>query len=512
MTSLLSPQPPISKTKTAIRKAQRAFSLYLLLGSAFVPLAAQNLTVADYIAAIENPESPSEENKRREMTIEELMKDLGVPGVSVAVIRDFKIHWAKGYGIADVETGAPVDTETLFQAASISKPVAAMAVLRAVDDGLFTLDDDINDILKSWTLDGGEFTQNQPVTPRSLTSHTSGLGDGFGFPGYDPSDPLPTVAQILDGHELSNVGPIFIERQPLTFEEYSGGGVTLMQLALSDARGRPFAEILQDHVLGPIGMSSSTFEQPLGAEWDRNAARAHNNKGQSKGAKWHVYPELAAAGLWTTPTDLAKFAIEVQKSALGKSNRVLSRATTQEMLSPVGVGGFAVGFTISKQGQGWYFSHGGGNWGFRCTLLAHKLKGYGLAIMTNSDRGGNILGELSRRIQTVYEWDSKAPPVPRGYDPQVKRTAIDVSVEILRKYVGEYEASPEMKIAVTLENGSLFAQATGQQKVQLFAESETKFFLEVANVLISFSKDESDAVSAIILHQGGRDQTARKVE
>ena len=252
------------------------------------------------------------------------------------------------------------------------------------------------------------------MTPRTLTSHTSGLGDGFGFPGYDPADPLPTVVQIFSGHELSNVGPLFMERPPMSFMEYSGGGVTVMQQALSDARGRPFADIMRDDVLVPIGMTNSSYQQPITPEMDRNAARAHDGEGRSRGAKWHVYPEMAAAGLWTTATDLARFAIEVQSSAVGESNRVLSRTTVQEMLSPVGVGPYAVGFSLSRLGEGWYFSHGGSNWGFRCTLMAHKVKGYGLAIMTNADQGGALAGELSRRIQAVYEWDSMAEPVRRG--------------------------------------------------------------------------------------------------
>ncbi|HEY7236619.1 MAG TPA: serine hydrolase domain-containing protein [Gemmatimonadaceae bacterium] len=382
-----------------------------------VAASAQTRSAADYIAAIEGAQSSAGPNDLGRLTISELMARFNVPGVSIAVIRDHQIHWAKGYGIADVATGAPVNTETMFQAASMSKPVAAMAVLRAVQDGLFTLDDDINRILTSWKLDGGEFTRERPVTPRMLTSHTSGLGDGFGFPGYAPSDSVPTVLQILNGDKRSNVGVLFMERPPMTLMEYSGGGVMLMQQALSDARKRPFADIMRDDVLRPIGMTHSTYEQPLPPSLDRNAARAHSRDGKAMGPKWHVYPEQAAAGLWTTPSDLARFLIEVQRSAVGQSNRVLSRTLVQEMLSPVGVGDYAVGFSIAKIGQGWYFSHGGSNWGFRSTMIAHKVKGYGLVIMTNADQGGAVANELSRRIQLAYEWDSFAQPAPRGYRP-----------------------------------------------------------------------------------------------
>jgi CubicO group peptidase (beta-lactamase class C family) len=365
----------------------------------------QRLPAAELIKIIEAPQYP---NRRGfdPFTLGEIMDRFGIPGASIAVIKDFEIHWAKGYGIADVETGAKVNTETLFQAASISKPVNAMAFLKAEEDGKLSMDDDINTILKSWKLPESSFTEDQRATPRMLASHISGLGDGFGFPGYNPSDPLPTTIQILNGDELSNVGPVLMARPPMVAFQYSGGGVTILQLALTDVIGRPYPEILQEYVLEPIGMTQSTFEQPLSPERDKNATRAHDGEGQAMGAKWHVYPELAAAGLWTTPTDLARFAIEVQKSLRGEANNVLSQTMIKEMLSPVGVGDYAVGFSVAKEGQGWYFSHGGGNWGFSCLLAAHKVKGYGFAIMTNAQNGGVILNELKERIERVYGYDS----------------------------------------------------------------------------------------------------------
>jgi len=377
-----------------------------------LPQAVVQTSVDEVIEIIEKPQSPNRQGLDP-FSLEELMVRFGVPGVSVAVVKDFKIHWAKGYGIADVKSGAQVQLDTLFQAASISKPVAAMAVLKAVQCGVFLIDDDINTILQSWKLPENPFTKNHIVTPRMLTSHTSGLGDGFGFPGYKPSAPRPTTIQILNGEKPSNVGPVFFERPPMTAAKYSGGGATIMQLALSESLGRPFSEILEEYVLQPIGMTSSTFKQPLSREFDANASRAHNGEGKEMGAKWYVYPELAAAGLWTTPTDLAKFVIEVQKSLRCEANNVLSQAITREMVNPVGIGDFAVGFGIIKKGQGWYFTHGGGNWGFRCLLMAHKVKDYGVIIMTNADNGGIIVEELKERIERAYGWDSLDRPVPR---------------------------------------------------------------------------------------------------
>jgi CubicO group peptidase (beta-lactamase class C family) len=339
-------------------------------------------------------------------TLRELMDRFHVPGLSVAVIRNFKIEWARGWGVADAETGAPVNTDTMFQAASMSKPVAAMASLKAIEEGKFKLDQDINTILKSWKLPQGEFGSAAPVTPRELMSHTSGTGDGFGFPGYAPSSPVPTVPQILDGMPPSNVGKVRLERPPLTAYKYSGGAVMIEQLALTDSLGKPFPSIMREFVLDPVGMTNSTFEQPLPTEREKQAARAHSGSGHRMDAPWHVYPEMAAAGLWTTPTDLAKLLIEVQLALLGKSGRVLTQRTMQEMVTPVGVGPFAVGFTVEKMGEGWYFGHDGSNWGFRSDMLAHRVKGYGVVIMTNSDSGGALMREVRDRIARAYSWDT----------------------------------------------------------------------------------------------------------
>ena len=384
----------------------------LIAAAAAVHTVADDSSPAAMMARIEGAQSPNRQGLDP-LTLQQLMVRFHVPGVSVAVIRDFEVHWAKGYGVADVESGARVDADALFQAASISKPVTAMAALRAVQDGRFSLDADINTVLKSWKLPAGEFTRRQPVTPRALMSHTSGLGDGFGFPGYHPSAARPTIVEILNGSKPSNVGPVLMEREPFSAAKYSGGGVTLLQLALMDALGKPFPEIMQSLVLGPIGMTHSAFEQPLSPERDRHATRAHSGGGRAMDTKWHVYPELAAAGLWTTPTDLATFAIEIQKASLGRSARVLNQSTVREMLTPVGVGDYAVGLAITKKGEGWYFAHGGSNWGFQCDLLAHRLKGYGVAIMTNSDSGRPVINAIEDRVAAAYGWDSLDKPVLR---------------------------------------------------------------------------------------------------
>lgn len=350
--------------------------------------------------------------------MQQLLQKFNVPGVSIAIIKDFTIETTFAYGVADVATGAKVTAETMFQAASISKPVAAMASLKAVQEGKFSLDQDVNTILKSWKLPMGQFASGPPVTPRMLMSHTSGTGDAFGFPGYSPGAPLPTIQQILDGVQPpSNLRAVRLERPPMTGFEYSGGAVIIQQLAVMDALGKPFDQIARDSVLVPIGMTNSTYEQPLPPARQAQAARAHNPQGQRAADPWHVYPEQAAAGLWTTPTDLVKFAIEVQLAVQGRSMKVLSQTMAREMITPVGVGPFAVGFQISKLGEGWYFEHSGSNFGFQCDLVAHRIKGYGAAIMTNGAQGGALIQQLRQIIARQYGWDVLDQPIPRRYGP-----------------------------------------------------------------------------------------------
>jgi CubicO group peptidase (beta-lactamase class C family) len=345
--------------------------------------------------------------------VPELMAKFKVPAVSVAVIRDFKVEWARTWGVKSARTGEAATVDTLFQAASISKPVAAMASLRAVQDGRFSLDQDINTILKSWRLPARPSSTGEIVTPRMLLSHTSGTDDGFGFPGYHPDAPRPSIVQILDGEQPANRGAVRVGRPPMTGYKYSGGAVTIQELALTDLLGKPFPRIMREMVLTPIGMTNSTYDQPLPPDRQAHAAHAHDRNGQPGDAPWRIHPEHAAAGLWTTPTDLAKFAIEVQLALAGRSTKVLSRTTAQEMVTPVGVGPFAVGFTVEKKGEGWYFSHGGSNWGFRCELLAHRSKGYGAVIMTNGDNGGALINALREKITLASAWDIHDKPLRR---------------------------------------------------------------------------------------------------
>jgi CubicO group peptidase (beta-lactamase class C family) len=256
-----------------------------------------------------------------------------VPGVSVAVIHNGATEWALGFGVVRLG-GAPVTAETLFQAGSISKLVAAMAALHFVEQGRLSLDSDVNQVLTSWKIPPSAAAPGATVTLRELLSHTAGL-TVHGFPGYAENSPIPALVQILDGEKPANTVPIRLEAPPGSRWKYSGGGYTVMQQLLIDVSHQPFPALLHDNVLAPIGMTHSTYEQPLPDVLTAKSATPYKRNGAPVEGGFHTYPEMAAAGLWSTPTDLARFAIEIQRSLRGDANHVLSAAMTKQMLTVV---------------------------------------------------------------------------------------------------------------------------------------------------------------------------------
>jgi CubicO group peptidase (beta-lactamase class C family) len=341
-----------------------------------------------------------------QLSLQRLMEVYKVPGLSIAVIDDYKIAWAKAYGVTDVGSNTPVTTKTLFQAGSISKPVAATGALYLVEQGKLSLDEDVNQKLKTWKVPENDFTKTEKVTLRRLMSHTGGL-TVHGFPGYDVDAPLPTLVQIFNGEKPANTAPILVDIVPGTQERYSGGGVTIEQQLVMDVTGKAFPEFMRETVLEKIGMRDSSYSQPLQADWAARTAAGTNMEGRAIHGRWHIYPEMAAAGLWTTPTDLAKFAIEIALSKQGKANHVLSQKMTNEMLTPVKEEA-GLGLFMEKDNSG-QFGHGGADEGFQALLTMNANTGKGLAIMANSDLGIAAAQMILPKVAKEYNWNYHPP-------------------------------------------------------------------------------------------------------
>jgi CubicO group peptidase (beta-lactamase class C family) len=396
-------------------------------------------------------------------TLAERMRFHKVHGVSIAVIKEFKVEWAAGYGVADAETKKPVTASTLFQAASISKPVSAMGALALVQAGKLPLDRDVNTVLKSWKVPENAHTKKAPVTLEGLLSHTAGL-TVHGFPGYEAGSPVPTIVQVLDGTPPANTAPIRVDLDPGTRYRYSGGGYTIAQLAMTDVTGQPFPALLAEKVLRPIGMTSSTFEQPLPAARVADAAAGYRADGAPLPGKRHVYPEMAAAGLWTTPTDLARFALAVQK-ILRDEKGPLSKATAENMLRPRR-DGYGLGLGIEEKGGATYFTHGGSNEGFQALLYADESRGYGAVIMTNSDAGFRLIPEILRAIAAEYNWEGyEKAPIPLA----------KLSPEELALYAGRYKLGPDSVISFQPREGGLAASVPLEGGFEILPISRTAF-------------------------------------
>lgn len=351
-----------------------------------------------------------------EMTIQQLMDAFKVPGLSIAVIDNYKIAWARGFGVTEPGGHTPVTAKTLFQAGSISKPVAAAGALWLVEHGQLSLDEDVNKKLKTWKVPENDFTVSEKVTLRRLMSHSAGL-TVHGFPGYAVGEPVPTLVEIFDGQKPANTAPIRVDFVPGSKMRYSGGGVTIEQQLVMDVTGKPFPDFMRETVLEKAGMTDSTYEQPIPANRAPLTATGTRADGTAIAGRWHIYPEMAAAGLWTTPTDLAKFAIEIALSKQGKANHILSQKMTREMLTPQtnAEGGGQVGLAFFVGGGSPdEFGHNGADEGFQADLDMFADSGQGVAIMGNSDAFFRVSRYVQEAVAKAYGWKYKDEPHSAG--------------------------------------------------------------------------------------------------
>lgn len=398
-------------------------------------------------------------------SIEERMKHHNIMGVSIAVVHDFKLDWIKSYGWADVSEQRPVTEKTLFQAASISKSLNGVGVIKLAQEGKLDLDTDINQYLTSWKFPYDTVSKNKAITVSALLSHTAGLTI-HGFPGYARGDSIPTVLQILDGLRPANTEAVRSFTEPGVQAIYSGGGTTITQLIVTDITQQPYDEYMQKTVLDPMGMTGSFYTQPPSLSDSSLLATGYKADGTPIEGKYHIYPEQAPAGLWTNPTDLSRYIIETALSYNGKSDRVLTPEFTKMRLEPV-MEDAALGAFVSKNDSSYYFAHGGANEGFTCYYVGDAINGNGMVIMTNSDNSA-LASEVANSVATVYGW--------KDYYKPVLKTVVDVDDAVLERYVGQYEAGGDV-FAVKREGKKLLISPYPGFWVDMYFTSEVDFFV-----------------------------------
>lgn len=415
-------------------------------------------------------------------TLENQMAALHVPGVAIAVIRGGKVEWARGFGVTR-QGGEPVTADTLFQAGSVSKPVAAMAALAVVQDGRLSLDTDVNKTLKSWTLPASPFTATTPVTLRALLSHTAGTSV-HGFAGYAAGEPVPTLPQVLSGTAPANSAPVVVDQAVGSAYRYSGGGYSIAQQMMIDATGQTFPVVVRDKVFAPIGMTRSTEDQPLDAARAAHAAWPHDTKGAPVAGGPHTYPEMAAAGLWTTANDLAKFVIDLAKSANGESGHVLSPKTAREMLTPV-KSGYGLGLSVQGATARKYFYHNGSNAGYKAVILAYPDTGDGVVVLTNGDQGYQLSEAIVRAVAIEYGWPDYHP---------IERPVIPAPMVEQTKFVGTFTIGEAGDFTIRRDGDRLAADIWTGVVDPLFPDTPSSFFITAQDLRIVFSDPDHGAL------------------
>ena len=416
-----------------------------------------------------------------DMTLSARMHFYRVPGVSVAVIHNGKLDWARGFGEAYVG-GSKVTPQTRFQAASMTKPVTAVGALRLVKEGKLKLDEDVNTYLKAWKVPENTFTAQKKVSLRELLNHTAGM-NVHGFPGFRVGEPMPNVVEILNGSPPANTPAIRVEAIPGTRWSYSGGGYVVVQRLVSDVTGMEFAKFMQDAVLRPLRMTRSTFGASNMSSGNAEYAMPYDTNGQPLAGVPRVIPD-GPGGLWTTPTDMASFLIEIQKELNEKSERILSAAIVKDMLTP-GLGHQGLGFLIEGNAGHLFFSHEGNNPGYQSKFVASFDGQDGAVVMTNGDRGWQLMNEILRSIAREYGWTEYR---------SIKRNVIRVEPSTLDRLIGTYGGY----LIISKNGDKLMGEIPGGvQKAELYPESPSRYFFRDTAIEIHFDMSGGGNATAV---------------
>jgi CubicO group peptidase (beta-lactamase class C family) len=460
---------------------------------------AQNKSLPNRIKEVENSLIPFVPVKGLAgWNITERMKYYNVPGVSIAVIKDYKIDWAKGYGLADTSKNTPVTTETMFSAGSISKFLMAVTALKMVENKQIELEKPINNYLTSWKITENDFTKKTPITLRMLLSHSAGTSQSSYF-GFTPTQPVPTIVEILSGAKISETRPVVVNSEPNTEFRYSGGGSMIAQMALMDVSKKSFSNLTQELLFDKLGMQNSTFEQPVPSIFTKQSAWAYSSASWFKGMPY-VYPQQAAAGLYTTPTDLAKFFIDVQKSYIGKG-KILSQSTTKKMFTAqqnvsdgsykeqMGIGPFLIQRTDNKNPNGVYFEFTGVNAGFLAYGIASITNGNGVIIMLNSGDDVNGLGkEIRRAVAKTYNWTNFLP---------TEVQPINLTDSELYKFVGRYRMATDEVLYLRKEKNYLVENINEGKNIYCFPVTKDTIVFTDYNIKAGFKMNEKGEVISL---------------
>jgi len=420
-------------------------------------------------------------------TIAERMAKYKVKGMSIAVIHDYKIVWAKGYGWADEAEKSRVTTETLFEPGSISKSLNAVGILKLAQDKKVDLYTDINTYLASWKFPYDSLSKGKKITLAEILSHNAGLST-YGFPGRTINGAIPTIPQVLDGLPPAVTPAVRSMFEPDLKYEYSGGGITISQLLLTDVTGQLYDVWMYENVLKPLGMLNSTYAQPPAKDKQHLCASGYYADGARVLNKYRIYPEQAAAGLWTTPSDLCNYIIDMQLANQGKPSKVLSPEMVKLHLTPYNDGPAAMGTFFDDRNGAKYFLHDASNDGFCGLYVASLDSGDGVVIFLNSS-DARLLLDVLNSVAKAYNWQNYYS------EPQKRETGKVVVIpdSILKKYEGIYLYDQLWAGVEKKDNEYQFYSANTYAK--MYFTKSTSFFNEEFQAVKEFLKDEKGNVT-----------------
>lgn len=322
----------------------------------------------------------------------ERMDFFNVPGVSIGVVENGEISYKTAFG--------SVNDDTVFQAGEISKVVTALGVMKLVQEGILDLDADVNLYLKDWKLGKDIYMKRVKVTLRHLLTHTSGIHSS-GLRGYKADEKIPGLIDILDGR--GNISKVSVHYFPGLKFRYSWGGYIVIQKVIEDVTGMSFHDYIGENILKPLGMNSSTFEQTLPEDMKEDIAPGHDLFGTPIEGGWRKYPELGASGLWTTPTDILKLCVELQKILTEDYEGILTKDLVKAMMVSHKKG-WGLGMQVKFEGEQTVFSHSGKSSGYTCYFISRPYKKQAVAIMTNGDNAWKLIMEVLHSIPDYKGW------------------------------------------------------------------------------------------------------------
>jgi CubicO group peptidase (beta-lactamase class C family) len=365
--------------------------------------------------------------------LNERMDHYQVPGVSVAVIDQGEVVLSEAFGRKAVGSTEAVAPTTLFQTASMSKAITAYGALRLVQEGVLPLDEDLRRTPLSWDLPRNGHSGN--VTLRRLLSHAAGLNVP-GFEGYQPSSPLPTLAQCLSGEHPANSPAVSVVYPPGEGFHYSGGGYLVVQALIESATGRRFEHVMSEYVFDPLGMRRSLYA-PLPPSREAEAARGHSETGAAMAHGAPIHVESAAGGLWSTAADLASWVSDLIRAARGEQGACLNDSLAHEMMTP-GHWSFGLGVRVLGAGTTARFNHGGATTGWHGQFIADVGRSQGIVILTNSANGYLLWPEIERGIAQSLGWP--------GWESEMLKPV--ASLPSLDQYLGVYALGEDVRVNI----------------------------------------------------------------